>query len=139
MECAHLPRRAVGHWLPAVAVDVRTGIGQRAGVAGVRGSRPLQRRRHRAAGQPGGVSLPPAGHMEESFTQAMRHALILAGGPGLRLWPMSREKRPKQLVSLLNGRSLLTAAAGRLDDVVAPATRYVCLAPAGAKRGVMAV
>jgi mannose-1-phosphate guanylyltransferase len=52
---------------------------------------------------------------------------------------MSREKRPKQLVSLLNGRSLLTAAAGRLDDVVAPANRYVCLAPAGAKRGVMAV
>ena len=77
--------------------------------------------------------------MEESFTQAMRHALILAGGPGLRLWPMSREKRPKQLVSLLNGRSLLTAAAGRLDDVVAPANRYVCLAPAGAKRGLMAV
>lgn len=64
--------------------------------------------------------------MEESFTQTMRHALILAGGSGLRLWPMSREKRPKQLVPLLNGKSLLAAAAGRLGDLVAPANRYVC-------------
>jgi mannose-1-phosphate guanylyltransferase len=56
----------------------------------------------------------------------MRHALILAGGSGLRLWPMSREKRPKQLVPLLSGKSLLAAAADRLKDLVAPANRYVC-------------
>jgi len=65
--------------------------------------------------------------MEEPFTQAMRHALILAGSSGLRLWPMSRERRPKQLVPILNGRSLLAAAAGRLEDVVATENRYVCV------------
>ena len=28
----------------------------------------------------------------------MRHALIIAGGSGTRLWPMSRAKLPKQLI-----------------------------------------
>ena len=56
----------------------------------------------------------------------MRHALILAGGSGLRLWPMSREKRPKQLVPFLNGKTLLAAAVERLGDLAAPANRYVC-------------
>jgi mannose-1-phosphate guanylyltransferase len=44
-----------------------------------------------------------------------RYAVIMAGGSGTRLWPMSRALRPKQLLKLTrDGRSLLQAAVHRL-------------------------
>ncbi len=59
-----------------------------------------------------------------------RYAMIMAGGAGTRLWPMSRRDRPKQLLPLhLPGpgrRSLLEMAAARLDGAVAPPHRLVC-------------
>lgn len=51
----------------------------------------------------------------------MRHALILAGGSGTRLWPFSTAGMPKQLVPLLQGRSLLDIAVARATSVVPPA------------------
>lgn len=48
----------------------------------------------------------------------MRHALILAGGSGTRLWPYSTASLPKQLVPLLAGRSLLDIAVERATSVV---------------------
>ena len=48
----------------------------------------------------------------------MRHALILAGGSGTRLWPYSTASLPKQLVPLLHGRSLLDIAVERATSVV---------------------
>lgn len=56
----------------------------------------------------------------------MRYAMIMAGGSGTRLWPMSRETRPKQLIPFLNGKSLLQVSAERLDGVVPPERRLIC-------------
>ena len=47
--------------------------------------------------------------------------VVLAGGSGTRLWPLSREHCPKQLIDLLDGESLLEATVRRLDGVYAQA------------------
>jgi mannose-1-phosphate guanylyltransferase/mannose-6-phosphate isomerase len=48
----------------------------------------------------------------------MLHAVILAGGGGTRLWPLSRTHSPKQFLSLLGNRTLLQQTALRLAAVV---------------------
>lgn len=46
--------------------------------------------------------------------------VILCGGSGTRLWPLSREQHPKQLLALNGGRlTLLQETAGRLDGLAA--------------------
>ena len=55
----------------------------------------------------------------------MRYAVILAGGQGRRLWPMSRSASPKQLLPLLEGKSLLKVAVERLAGAFAPEAIYV--------------
>jgi mannose-1-phosphate guanylyltransferase len=50
----------------------------------------------------------------------MLHQLIMAGGSGTRFWPLSRKARPKQLLSLDGGPTLLAQAASRLAGVVPP-------------------
>ena len=52
--------------------------------------------------------------------------MIMAGGSGTRLWPMSRQDRPKQLVPLIEGRSLLEVATERLNGVVPTEQRWIC-------------
>jgi mannose-1-phosphate guanylyltransferase len=47
----------------------------------------------------------------------MRHALVIAGGSGTRLWPYSTAAVPKQLVPMLAGRSLLDIAVARAHAV----------------------
>jgi mannose-1-phosphate guanylyltransferase len=44
----------------------------------------------------------------------MYHAVIMAGGSGTRLWPLSREKRPKQTLRLVGERTLFQHAVDRL-------------------------
>src|SRR5437868_6290315 len=56
---------------------------------------------------------------EESF---MLHALIMAGGGGTRFWPRSRQKKPKQFLTLTGERTLLQQALDRIEAVV-PATK----------------
>jgi mannose-1-phosphate guanylyltransferase len=50
----------------------------------------------------------------------MRHAVIMAGGSGTRLWPLSRRMRPKQLMRLFDGKSLLRIAVERLEGIFEP-------------------
>jgi mannose-1-phosphate guanylyltransferase len=56
----------------------------------------------------------------------MRYALIMAGGSGTRLWPMSRGGRPKQLIPFLDGKSLLQTAFDRVEGLIERENRYVC-------------
>ena len=56
----------------------------------------------------------------------MRYALIVAGGSGTRLWPMSRASLPKQLIPFIHGKSLLALAFDRLEGLVPAANRYIC-------------
>lgn len=42
------------------------------------------------------------------------YALIMAGGGGTRLWPLSRQRHPKQTLSLIEERTLFQAAVDRL-------------------------
>ncbi|QNN23488.1 NTP transferase domain-containing protein [Planctomycetales bacterium ZRK34] len=56
----------------------------------------------------------------------MRYAVIIAGGAGTRLWPMSRSEQPKQLIPFLNGRSLLQVAVERLRGVIEPERVLIC-------------
>lgn len=45
------------------------------------------------------------------------YALVLAGGIGTRLWPLSRKNFPKQLISLVGNTSLLQSTVVRLSDL----------------------
>ena len=45
----------------------------------------------------------------------MIHPVILSGGSGTRLWPMSRTLYPKQLLRLLGGDSLLQQTVRRVS------------------------
>lgn len=56
----------------------------------------------------------------------MRYVVILAGGSGKRLWPLSRQGEPKQLLPLLEGRSLLRMAYDRVRGVVPDENILVC-------------
>lgn len=63
-----------------------------------------------------------------------RFAMIMAGGQGTRLWPLSRQDRPKQLLDFIHrpgdppgaARSLLELAAARVEGLVPPHRRYIC-------------
>ncbi|WP_249127380.1 mannose-1-phosphate guanylyltransferase/mannose-6-phosphate isomerase [Bradyrhizobium lablabi] len=57
-------------------------------------------------------------HKDKSMTNARGRIIpvLLSGGTGSRLWPMSRETCPKQLLSLLGERTLLQQTALRVSD-----------------------
>jgi mannose-1-phosphate guanylyltransferase len=56
----------------------------------------------------------------------MQYGVIMAGGAGTRLWPMSRGDRPKQLLKVLKGKSLLQLSFERLVGMIPPERIFVC-------------
>lgn len=53
------------------------------------------------------------------------YALVLAGGMGTRLWPLSREHAPKQLLRIVGRKSLLEQTLDRLRPVIRPENTYI--------------
>ncbi|GAB4503406.1 MAG: mannose-1-phosphate guanylyltransferase [Anaerolineales bacterium] len=51
---------------------------------------------------------------------AHTYALIMAGGGGTRLWPLSRRNRPKQVLPLVEKRSLFQTTFERLESLFPP-------------------
>lgn len=45
------------------------------------------------------------------------YPVVLSGGSGTRLWPLSREHYPKQLLALVGERTMLQQTLGRLDNL----------------------
>ncbi len=56
----------------------------------------------------------------------MRYVVIMAGGAGTRLWPLSRNGMPKQLLTLIGGKSLLRLAYERVAGAVPDDHILVC-------------
>lgn len=56
----------------------------------------------------------------------MRYVVIVAGGSGTRLWPLSRQGKPKQLLDLVDGKTLLRIAYERIQGLVPDERVLVC-------------
>src|SRR3954467_5461690 len=68
------------------------------------------------------MDAPLASREDRTASQlvARRFAVILAGGSGTRLWPLSRATMPKQLLALNGAETLLQEPAPRGQAVVDP-------------------
>ncbi len=53
------------------------------------------------------------------------YAMIMAGGGGTRLWPLSRQAKPKQLLPLVEDRSMFAISVDRLAPLFPPENIYV--------------
>src|SRR5215469_6798468 len=56
--------------------------------------------------------------MKSTSSKTDRFVIIMAGGKGERFWPVSREKTPKQLLTLLGGKSFLQQTVERVLPLV---------------------
>src|SRR5579864_1248694 len=56
--------------------------------------------------------------MKPQSSNSNRFVIIMAGGKGERFWPVSREKTPKQLITLFGERSFLQQAVERVLPLV---------------------
>lgn len=52
------------------------------------------------------------------YYKAMKHALIMAGGSGTRLWPVSRQTSPKQFQRFAGERTLIQQTFDRIKSVI---------------------
>lgn len=74
------------------------------------------------------LPLPAVTSMEANEYKDHMYALIMAGGGGTRLWPISREKTPKQFLPLVGNQSLFQITAHRLSKLLPWERIYVSTA-----------
>ena len=53
------------------------------------------------------------------------YAIILAGGSGVRFWPLSRESSPKQMLQIVGGDTLLRQTIQRINGFVPPENIWI--------------
>src|SRR5437588_13108123 len=53
------------------------------------------------------------------------NVVILAGGSGTRLWPLSTPSFPKQFLPLPNGKSMIQETLARIEPLVKPEQTWV--------------
>ena len=73
-----------------------------------------------ATSGPGTLELPDIDPAEAPATGLTLWAVVFAGGIGSRFWPLSTPERPKPLLALVTGRSLLEDTVGRLQPMIPP-------------------
>jgi mannose-1-phosphate guanylyltransferase/mannose-6-phosphate isomerase len=61
-----------------------------------------------------------------SKPQGIIHPVILSGGAGMRLWPLSRAHYPKQLLPLVSGDTMLQETVRRIDGEGFAAPIVIC-------------
>ncbi|WP_024832653.1 mannose-1-phosphate guanylyltransferase [Ruminiclostridium josui] len=54
-----------------------------------------------------------------------KFVVIMAGGSGTRLWPLSKEKKPKQFISVDDGECMLVQTINRVCQSVAPSNCFI--------------
>jgi mannose-1-phosphate guanylyltransferase len=55
----------------------------------------------------------------------IRTAVIMAGGSGERFWPLSRARKPKQLLPLLSEKMMIEETIERIDGIIAVEDIYI--------------
>lgn len=71
----------------------------------------------RASGS-GVLPVPEFAPVDEQVTAQAMWAVVFAGGIGSRFWPLSTPERPKPLLALVSGHSLLEDTVGRLQPLI---------------------